>query len=44
MHFTFSWKLLSETYFCDFSGTLEKGDEQGLDHFDFIFKLTAVTV
>lgn len=43
-HFTFSRKLLSETCLCDLSETLEKGDEQDLDHFDFIFKLTAVTV
>lgn len=43
-YFTFSRKLLSETCLCDLSETLEKGDEQDLDHFDFIFKLTAVTV
>jgi len=44
MHFTFSGKLRSETYLCDLSETLGKGDEQDLDHFDLIFKLTAVTV
>lgn len=43
-HSMFCRELLSETCLCDLSETLEKGDEQDLDHFDFIFKLTAVTV